>query len=405
MSQDTNERVPTLSKAFLLPLIPFCLLGFLNSLFIVCGAQILKRGMYRGSLVSFLGRTEKQRTMAFDMTRVFCYSVLQLVFQVSILFKSIQKCDDIIENLISLYSAGADVGLHSMEKRSLLSVTLHRGIRVCSNFSKVNLFSMQVSFLVVIKICAELLTFNNIEEEEQPTTCCQKMKKALKEKVQLVKTFCSLFPFLFTSGVFNIGTISLAIVVLNFDAFYFLGIAFVINLAIFLMVPCLLKIRCVRKYWNQDEVFSDEEDVEDPFLTSILLSWTNLFILSCSLEKTKVQMTASLFLVQLARVPTNVILLLYLFSVHGLDSEFPLVAIISWFLIFVGGVFLVLIWKSSLLRKRTKGRNAAARNQFESELRERVETQKGQIQEDTQGSSSNQIETNTQENRSQIEED
>ena len=101
MSQDTNERVPTLSKAFLLPLIPFCLLGFLNSLFIVCGAQILKRGMYRGSLVSFLGRTEKQRTMAFDMTRVFCYSVLQLVFQVSFLFKAIQKGDDIIENLIS----------------------------------------------------------------------------------------------------------------------------------------------------------------------------------------------------------------------------------------------------------------------------------------------------------------
>ena len=88
--------------------------------------------MYRGSLVSFLGRTEKQRTMAFDMTRVFCYSVLQLVFQVSLLFKAIQKGDDIIENLISLYSAGADGGLHSMEKRSLLSVTLHRGIRVCS---------------------------------------------------------------------------------------------------------------------------------------------------------------------------------------------------------------------------------------------------------------------------------
>ena len=263
----------------------------------------------------------------------------------------------------------------------------------------------QVSFLVVIKICAELLTFDILEEEEQPTTCCQKLKKTVKEKVHLVKTFCSLFPFLFTSGVFNIGTISLAIVVLSFDAFFFLAIAFVINLAIFLIVPCLLKISCVRKYWNQDDVFSEEEEVQDPFLTSLLLSWTNLFILSCSLEKTKVQMTASLFFVQLARVPTNVILLLYLFSVHGLDSEFPLVAIISWFLIFVGGVFLVLIWKSSLLRKRTKGRNAAARNQFESELRERVETQKGQIQEDTQGSSSNQIETNTQENKSQIEDD
>ena len=83
MTQDANGRVPTLSKALLLPLIPFCLLGFLNSLFIVCGAQMMKRSMNRSSLVSFLGSTAKQRTMAFDMTRVFCYSVLQLVFQVS----------------------------------------------------------------------------------------------------------------------------------------------------------------------------------------------------------------------------------------------------------------------------------------------------------------------------------
>ena len=238
---------------------------------------------------------------------------------------------------------------------------------------------------MVIKICAELLTFDNLDEEEQPTTCCQKFKKTVKEKVHLVKTFCSLFPFLFTSGVFNIGTISLAIVVLSFDAFFFLAIAFVINLAIFLIVPCLLKISCVRKYWNQDDVFSEEEEVQDPFLTSLLLSWTNLFILSCSLEKTKVQMTASLFYVQLARVLTNVILLLYLFSVHGLDSEFPLVAIFSWTLIIVGGVFLVLIWKSSLLRKRTKGRNT--QNQFQSELRERVETQESRTQtEDNNGS-------------------
>ena len=84
LNQDTNERLPTLSKAFLLPLIPFCLLGFFNSLFILCGSQILKRTMNRASLVSFLGKTEEERTMGVDMTRVFCYSVLQLTFQVSV---------------------------------------------------------------------------------------------------------------------------------------------------------------------------------------------------------------------------------------------------------------------------------------------------------------------------------
>ena len=66
--------------------------------------------------------------MAFDMTRVFCYSVLQLVFQVSFLFKAIQKGDDIIENLISLYSAGADGGLHSLGECALLPVSFNNGM-------------------------------------------------------------------------------------------------------------------------------------------------------------------------------------------------------------------------------------------------------------------------------------
>ena len=222
-----------------------------------------------------------------------------------------------------------------------------------------------MSFLVVIKVCTELLTFHNKEEEgEEPTTCCQKLKKTLKDKVHLVKTFCSLFPFLFTSGVFNIGTISLAIVVLHFDAFYFLGIAFLINLTFFLLAPCLLRIACVRRYLNQDEVSPDEKD---PFLISVLLSWTNLFILSCSLVKSRVQKETSLLYVQVARVVTNTILLLYLFSVHGLQSQFPLVAIISTLLIIVGTVYFLLIWKSSLLRK-------VKRNPLQEELRERIET-------------------------------
>ena len=83
MSQDATDRGHTLSNAVFLPLIPFCLLGFFNSLFILCGSQILKRTMNRASLVSFLGKTEEERTMGVDMTRVFCYSVLQLTFQVS----------------------------------------------------------------------------------------------------------------------------------------------------------------------------------------------------------------------------------------------------------------------------------------------------------------------------------
>ena len=234
------------------------------------------------------------------------------------------------------------------------------------------IFISQMSFLVVIKVCTELLTFHNKEEEEEPTTCCQKLKRTLMDKVHLVKTFCSLFPFLFTSGVFNIGTISLAIVVLHFDAFFFLGIAFLINLTIFLLVPCLLRIACVRKYLNQEEVSPGEKV---PFLISVLLSWTNLFILSCSLEKSRVQKETSLLFVQVARVVTNTILLLYLFSVHGLQSQFPLVAIISTLLIIVGTVYFLLIWKSSLLRK-------VKANPLQEELRERIETQvsRGQVE-------------------------
>ena len=238
-----------------------------------------------------------------------------------------------------------------------------------------------MSFLVVIKVCTELLTFHNKEEEEEPTTCCQKLKKTLKDKVHLVKTFFSLFPFLFISGVFIIGMISLAIAVLHFVAFYFLGIALLVNLTIFLLVPCLFRISCVRKYMNQDEVSPDEKD---PFLISVLLSWTNLFILSCSLEKSRVQKETSLLYVQVARVVTNTILLLYLFSVHGFKSEFPLVAIISSLLITVGVLFFVLIWKSSLLRK------ADVSN---TELGDRSVPQDDQSQEETSKNQSSNLET------------
>ena len=102
MSQDANERLPTLSKALLLPLIPFCLLGFLNGLFVVCGGQIMKRSMSKGSLVSFLGDTAKQRKMAFDMTRVFCYSVLQLVFQVGFSTKDPRNPDPCFQLVLML---------------------------------------------------------------------------------------------------------------------------------------------------------------------------------------------------------------------------------------------------------------------------------------------------------------
>ena len=75
--------------------------------------------MNRSSLVSFLGDTEKQRTMAFDMTRVFCYSVLQLVSQVS---------KEIFQNPDQLFSARPHFGLYSMGKRSLLPVTFRHGL-------------------------------------------------------------------------------------------------------------------------------------------------------------------------------------------------------------------------------------------------------------------------------------
>ena len=77
------------------------------------------------------------------------------------------------------------------------------------------------------------------------------------------------FPLPFHQGGFNIGMISLAIAVLHFVAFYFSGIALLVNLTIFLLVPCLFRISCVRKYMNQDEVSPDEKSFPDqrpPFL-------------------------------------------------------------------------------------------------------------------------------------------
>ena len=117
LSQDATDRGHTLSNAVFLPLIPFCLLGFLNSLFIICGSQILKRTMNKASLVSFLGNTEKERTMGVDMTRVFCYSVLQLTFQV------LAK----ILNIKQSHSDGLDSWLHTLGNCQILPVTFYHG--------------------------------------------------------------------------------------------------------------------------------------------------------------------------------------------------------------------------------------------------------------------------------------
>ena len=129
LSQDATDRGHTLSNAVFLPLIPFCLLGFLNSLFIICGSQILKRTMNKASLVSFLGNTEKERTMGVDMTRVFCYSVLQLTFQVSApnLFKK-QKVIHKYVIPIQYTSDGAASGIHTLEKCQILPVTFYHGM-------------------------------------------------------------------------------------------------------------------------------------------------------------------------------------------------------------------------------------------------------------------------------------
>ena len=89
-------RLLAVLKCLIILVIPLFLLEFLNSLLPVVLNSLLpavlqkavSKSLAKANIIWFLGKTDKRRTIGFDMARVFSGSVFQLLFQLVLVLES-----------------------------------------------------------------------------------------------------------------------------------------------------------------------------------------------------------------------------------------------------------------------------------------------------------------------------
>ena len=135
-------------KALLIPFVPFFLLGFFNDILMIGGQQCVNRGLNCCNFFTFLGATEGKQNLAFHMTRVFSSSVLQLIFQLSILLARTPWQSILITQILSILA----------------------------------------SLLVIIKVTTELLIFAEEQEaDSEKKNFCQGLISIFKFKLNICK--------------------------------------------------------------------------------------------------------------------------------------------------------------------------------------------------------------------------
>ena len=252
-------RMSTIFKALLIPFVPFFLLGFFNDILMIGGQQCVNRGLNCCNFFTFLGATEGKQNLAFHMTRVFSSSVLQLIFQLSILLARTPWQSILITQILSILA----------------------------------------SLLVIIKVTTELLIFAEEQEADlEKKNFCQKFQDLLSKKFHLMKNFLKILPLLLTNVIFNIGTLVLCFSVLDLHisvcCFF---AAFLLHLVFINLFPCLLSTRIGKRLFRMGSDVGHKE-LRRNLLTNLVLSWTNLFILSCSLKKGKFELATTVFALQ-----------------------------------------------------------------------------------------------------------
>ena len=173
-------------------------------------------------------------------------------------------------------------------------------------------------------------------EEEQERGVKEKVKDFVLEKLQRLQGFLALFPLLLSSAVFNVGTMALAISVLNWHSLWFIFGSLLLHFLLFFSLPLPADLdNKVMKTFNLENHLPEEETDQNskPLLSSIFFCSSNLFIFSCSTGKAKKHRVTFLLLVQFLRFLTNTCLLMLLLLFYGFNANFQRVWLVFCILI------------------------------------------------------------------------
>ena len=318
----SKGRISTTCKALTIPFVPFFLLGFFNDILMIGGQQCVKQGLSCCNFFSFLGETDGQQSLAFHMTRVFSSSVLQLLFQLVLLL--------------------AFTPWHSILPTQILSIL--------------------ASLVMILKVTTELIIFAEGENNQRKKNFCQQFQEFLAKKFHLLKNFLKILPLLLTNIIFNMGTIVLCFSVLDLSfSVCYLGAGFLLHFVLINLLPLLLFTRIGRRLFRIERDIRKKE-LRQNFLPNLVLSWTNLFILSCSLTKRKFELATTVLLlqvvtlylsfyllIQVVRFLTNSGLLIFILATH-LETNPVEIGILTGSLLIVGLLSIFLLCKVSLFK-------------------------------------------------------
>merc|ERR1711971_466408 len=288
-----DNRLIAILKCLIILIIPLFLLEFLHSLIVVVLQLALSKSLAKANLIWFLGKTDRRRILGLDMARVFCGTVLQLLFQLILLL----------------------------------------GFTPWSSVRPSQLFSICSSMLCVVKTATEVMTFKE-EEEQEERTIRQALVHFFQRKFDLLRNVFRLLPLLLTNAVFNIGTASLLIAVVGTPAYPFL-------LLIFFGLP---------SFDNLVDKLGFYHDSKLPSVSSgLLIAWTNFFVLTGQAER-----KASTFFCLLARFVFNIVALIVIVISFGFtETDLRTISVISIVLGVCGLVFLSLFCNSEWSPRKT----------------------------------------------------
>ena len=289
----SNNRSSILWRALVIPFIPFFLLGFFNDVLIIIGQLCAMQALSTFNFFSFLGETEEEQSLALQMTKVFSSSVLQLLFQLHV----------------------------------LLAFTPWRSVL------PTQVLSILASLLVIVKVATQLVVFNGGRRKSKGKNYCQQFQYFLAHQFDFLKHLIKLFPLMLVNVIFNIGTIVLCF--LELDTFLTIcAIAGALFLHVLLLqtLPFLSKLEMGKTLLRIGNNTGDKE-LRKSVLTSLVLSWTNLFIVSCSLVKGKFELAFTVFLLQV--------------NFHFLSNHFTLLHYIQVLRFFVNSSLLLYILATS----------------------------------------------------------